>query len=105
MDDGDPLPDPTPYRTLVGKLLYLTITRPNLAFAAQALSQFLHKPTHNHIKALTRVIRYIKLSIVQGIFFPLKNNLNLTTYCDSDWAVVLSQEVLLQATAYFLVLH
>ncbi|GKE00996.1 uncharacterized mitochondrial protein-like protein [Tanacetum coccineum] len=86
MDDGDPLPDPSYYMTLVGKLLYLTITRPNLAFAAQALSQFLQQPKTIHMKALIKVMRYVKLSTGQGLIFPMTNNLNLTAYCDSDWA-------------------
>ncbi|GKF21826.1 uncharacterized mitochondrial protein-like protein, partial [Tanacetum coccineum] len=71
---------------LVGKLLYLTITRPDLSFAAQALSQYSHSPRSSHFDALIRVLRYIKLCPSQGLFFPVKNNLHLTTYCDSDWA-------------------
>lgn len=85
--DGDLLPDPTIYRTIVGKLIYLTITRPDLSFAAQALSQFSHCPRTPHFAALQRVLRYIKLCPGQGIFFPAANTMELTTYCDSDWAI------------------
>ncbi|GKA77188.1 retrovirus-related pol polyprotein from transposon RE1 [Tanacetum coccineum] len=85
-DNGDLLPDPSFYRALVGKLLYLTITRPDLSFAAQTLSQFLQQPRSTHMKALLKVIRYVKLSMGQGLIFPTKNDLHLTTYCDSGWA-------------------
>nr|GEU57277.1 retrovirus-related Pol polyprotein from transposon TNT 1-94 [Tanacetum cinerariifolium] len=84
-NNGNLLPDPSFYRALVGKLLYLTITRPNLSFAAQALSQFLQQPRTTHMKALLKVIIYIKLSIRQGLLFPTQNTLHLTAYCDSDW--------------------
>lgn len=84
--NGDPLPHPTLYMTLVGKLIYLTITRPDLSFLAQALSQFSHNPRTSHLKALQRVLMYIKLCPGQGIFFPAQNNTELATYCDSDWA-------------------
>ena len=84
--DGDLLQDPSQYRTLVGKLIYLTITRPDLSFAAQHLSQFSHAPRTTHMKALLRVLRYIKLSLGQGLYFPSNNNLTLQAYCDSDWA-------------------
>ncbi|GJR09037.1 retrovirus-related pol polyprotein from transposon TNT 1-94 [Tanacetum coccineum] len=80
------LPDLSTYMTLVGKLFYLTITRPDLSFAAQALSQYSHSPRSSHFDALIRVLRYIKLCPRQGLFFPVKNNLHLATYCDSDWA-------------------
>ncbi|GJZ92376.1 retrovirus-related pol polyprotein from transposon TNT 1-94 [Tanacetum coccineum] len=86
LTDGTPLSDPTLYRTLVGKLIYLTITRPDISFAAQSLSQFLKEPRTTHMAALTRVLRYLKLCPGQGMFFPANNSLNLLTYCDSDWA-------------------
>ncbi|GJS75353.1 putative nucleotidyltransferase, ribonuclease H [Tanacetum coccineum] len=66
MTGGEPLQDPSLYKTLVGKLIYLTITRPNLAFLAQALIQFLQSPTILHMKALTKVLRYVKLITSQG---------------------------------------
>ncbi|GJW23479.1 retrovirus-related pol polyprotein from transposon RE1 [Tanacetum coccineum] len=65
MEGGEPISDPSIYRTLVGKLLYLTITRPDLSFSAQALSQFLQQPTTLHMKALIKVIRYVKLTLTQ----------------------------------------
>ncbi|GKC82419.1 retrovirus-related pol polyprotein from transposon TNT 1-94 [Tanacetum coccineum] len=85
-DNGAFLSNLSFYRALVGKLLYLTITRPDLAFATQALSQFLQQPRATHMKALLKVIKYVKLSMGQGLIFPARNNLHLIAYCDSDWA-------------------
>ncbi|GKA45943.1 retrovirus-related pol polyprotein from transposon TNT 1-94 [Tanacetum coccineum] len=86
LTDGDPLPDPSHYRTLVGKLIYLTITRPDISFVAQLLSKLSQAPRTTHMKALLKVLRYIKLCPSQGLHFILHNNLKLTAYCDSDWA-------------------
>lgn len=83
---NDFLPDSSLYRTLVGKLLYLTITRPDIAFEAQTLNQFSHSPITHHMKALIRVLRYLKNCPGQGLFYPTTNNTSLLTYCDSDWA-------------------
>ncbi|GJU30626.1 uncharacterized mitochondrial protein-like protein [Tanacetum coccineum] len=64
--DGDLLTDPSQYKALVGKLLYLTITRPYLSYAAHCLSQFSHSPRTPHLKALIKILRYIKLCPGQG---------------------------------------
>ncbi|GKB71124.1 retrovirus-related pol polyprotein from transposon TNT 1-94 [Tanacetum coccineum] len=84
--DGDILPDPSLYRTIIGKLIYLTITRPDLSFAAQLHSQFFKQPRTTHMKALIRVLRYIKLCPGQGLHFPTHNSLQLKAFCNSDWA-------------------
>ncbi|GJX41513.1 RmlC-like cupins superfamily protein [Tanacetum coccineum] len=84
--DGDPLPDASLYRTLVGKLLYLTITRPDLSYVAHCLSQFSHSPRTPHFDALIKVLIYIKLCLGQGLYFPTYSSLQLKAYCDSDWA-------------------
>jgi len=85
-DFGQILDDPTTYRRLVGRLLYLTISRPDISFAVQVLSQFIDKPRVPHLTAATRVLRYIKVSPAQGLFFPVISSLQMKAFCDSDWA-------------------
>ncbi|CAM8905835.1 unnamed protein product [Rhodiola kirilowii] len=81
-----PITDPAVYRKLVGILIYLTITRPDLAFAVHTLSQFMANPTEDHLKAAHRLLRYIKLAPAQGIFFSAESDLCLSGFCDADWA-------------------
>ncbi|XP_071687857.1 uncharacterized mitochondrial protein AtMg00810-like [Rutidosis leptorrhynchoides] len=85
-DEGTPLEDPSLYRTLVGKLIYLTITRPDLSYAAQALIQFGQNPRTSHLTALYKILRYVKICPGQGLHFPLDTQLKLKAFCDSDWA-------------------
>nr|GEX54001.1 cysteine-rich RLK (receptor-like protein kinase) 8 [Tanacetum cinerariifolium] len=84
--NGGPLfeQEATTYGTLVGKLIYLTITRLDLSFAAKLLSQFSHASRTPHQKALLRVIHYIKLCPGQGLYFLMKNSLQMLACCDSD---------------------
>ncbi|XP_019176341.1 PREDICTED: uncharacterized protein LOC109171741 [Ipomoea nil] len=84
-NEGDLLDDTTPYRRLVGKLLYLTITRPDISFATQQLAQFLDSPTNLHLQAAHRVLRYIKGAPGQGLFFPASSDLQLKAFSDADW--------------------
>ncbi|XP_019172661.1 PREDICTED: uncharacterized protein LOC109168061 [Ipomoea nil] len=84
-DEGEPLGDNTQYKRIIGKLLYLTITRPDISFATQELSQFLDKPTHLHLQAAHRVLRYIKAAPGQGLFFPSSSDLQLKFFSDSNW--------------------
>lgn len=88
-DAGSPLHDPTKYKRLVGRLLYLTITRPDLSYALQLLTQFMdkpHQPHQPHLDAADRVLRYLKGSYGQGLFFPAHSSLHLKAFTDSDWA-------------------
>ncbi|GKV27163.1 hypothetical protein SLEP1_g36366 [Rubroshorea leprosula] len=83
---GSSLSDPMQYRRLVGKLIYLTITRPEISFAVHTLSQFMQAPRQPHLDAAMRVLRYLKSSPGQGIFLSSSSCLQLSAYCDSDWA-------------------
>ncbi|CAL1391749.1 unnamed protein product [Linum trigynum] len=78
--------DVSSYRRLVGRLLYLTITRPDIAYSVNVLSQFVHSPSPDHIAAAHRVLRYLKTAPGQGLFLPSAGSLELIAYCDSDWA-------------------
>ncbi|CAM8920684.1 unnamed protein product [Rhodiola kirilowii] len=69
------LSDPLPYRRLVGKLIYLTITRPDLAYPVHILSQFMQSPSEEHLRAAHRLLRFIKGGPAQGIFFPSASDL------------------------------
>ncbi|GKC37574.1 uncharacterized mitochondrial protein-like protein [Tanacetum coccineum] len=82
----EPLPNASLYRTLVGKLLYLTITRPDLSYATHCLSQFSHSPRTPHFDSLIKVLRYIKFCPDQGLYFPTHSSFQLKAYCDSDRA-------------------
>ncbi|XP_059281117.1 secreted RxLR effector protein 161-like [Lycium ferocissimum] len=79
------LGDPRPYQRLVGRLLYLTMTRPDLAFAVQVLSQYMHTPKQSHWEAALRVVKYIKEAPGLGLLMPSGTTNELVAYCDSDW--------------------
>ncbi|KAL5547115.1 hypothetical protein UlMin_006802 [Ulmus minor] len=87
-DEGDLLPDASLYRRLIGKLLYLTITRPDLSYAVNRLSQFLSQPRLPHFKAVQRVLQYVKGTPGQGLFFPSKSEVELRAYVESDLSTI-----------------
>nr|AAD19784.1 putative retroelement pol polyprotein [Arabidopsis thaliana] len=84
-DDGPLLSDPKPYRRLVGRLLYLLHTRPELSYSVHVLAQFMQNPREAHFDAALRVVRYLKGSPGQGILLNADPDLTLEVYCDSDW--------------------
>ena len=84
--EGDLLLDPTLYRRLVGSLIYLTTTRPDISYAVHQVSQFMSSPRHLHFAAVRRIIRYLKGSSARGLFFPKASSLQLMAYSDADWA-------------------
>ena len=83
--DGPLLTDPTRYRRLIGRLIYLTITRPELCYAVHVLSQFMQEPKEEHMEAARRLLRYLKGNPGQGLFLKSDSNLQVYAYCDSDW--------------------
>jgi hypothetical protein len=71
-DRGEPLPDISVYQRLVGKLIYLTITRPDITYAVSLVSQFMHSPTSLHLTIVKRILRYLKGTVTKGIL--MRNN-------------------------------
>ena len=73
------------YRRLIGRLIYLTITRPDLCYAVHILSQFMQAPREEHMAAAFRVLRYVKGTPDCGVVLRVQGDLTLVGYCDSDW--------------------
>ena len=80
------LHDPTAYKRLFGRLIYLTITKPDISFSVQCLSWFMSKLTQLHYQATLRVLKYLKGSLAQGLLSTTTNSLKLKAYCNADWA-------------------
>ncbi|XP_044475741.1 secreted RxLR effector protein 161-like [Mangifera indica] len=85
-DDRAEKVDESLYRSLMGCLMYLTATRPDIMFVVSLLSRFMHCATEVHFKVAKRVLRYIKGTTDFGIMFEKSENLNFHGYADSDWA-------------------
>jgi hypothetical protein len=84
--DGEPFPDHTLFRSTVGALQYLSLTRPDIAFCVNKLSQFMHKPTLLHWQSVKRLLRYLKLTIQFGIQIYRNSNTSIHAFSDADWA-------------------
>lgn len=80
-----PLSEPSLYRSLVGALQYLTLTRPDLSFTVNYLCQFLQTPLNSHFAAVKRLLRYLKGTLSHGLHFSF-GPLVLNAFLDSDWA-------------------
>ncbi|XP_031282938.1 uncharacterized protein LOC116141598 [Pistacia vera] len=85
-EEGELFDQPTFYRSIIGGLQYLTLSRPDLAFTVNKLSQFLQHPTIAHWVACKRVLRCIKGTLNHGLQFTKHSHLELETYVDTDWA-------------------
>ena len=85
-DTGELLKDPSSYRQLIGKLNFLTHTRPDIAYSVQHLSQFLQHPKKPHLQAAIHVLRYLKGEPSLRILLSNSPTFDLQAYCDADWA-------------------
>lgn len=80
------LNDPGIYGQIVRKLMYVTLTRPDITYSVHVLSQFMDKPTQIHIEAAYKELKYLKGTLGQGLFMSANSNMKITAYSDSDWA-------------------
>nr|GEU62587.1 ribonuclease H-like domain-containing protein [Tanacetum cinerariifolium] len=84
--DGDPISDPTLYRSLAGSLQYLTFTRPNISYAVQQVCLYMHDPREPHFSALKRVLRYVRGTLDYALHLFFSSTTDLVVYSDADWA-------------------
>ncbi|XP_019092330.1 PREDICTED: uncharacterized protein LOC109129142 [Camelina sativa] len=84
-DNSPIIENPEAYRRLVGRLIYLTFTRPEMCYIVHILSQFLKTPRQAHRDTKLGTVHYLKGSSGQGILLRADSDLRLTAYCDADW--------------------
>ena len=82
----DPMVDREMYQRLVGKLIYLSHTRPDIAYAVSVVSQFMHNPREVHLQAVYRILHYLKANPGKGILFRRNTGVLLEAYTDADYA-------------------
>ena len=83
-DVGARLIDADRYQCLVGRLIYLTITRLDIAYAVSVVSQFMHAPTTMHLDVVYRILRYLKHNPDAGLLYSRRSNLHIEEYTDVD---------------------
>ena len=86
VDTSSKLIDATLYRQIIGLLMYLTNTRPDIYFVVNTLSQFLVEPRCVHLVAAKHVMRYLKGTMDYGLSYDGDHDVTLSGYTDADWA-------------------
>lgn len=74
------------YQRLVGKLIYLSHTRPDVGFVANLIGQLMNRPTKDHMDTIYRVLRYLKQNPGKGLFFKKSSIRDIKVYSEVDWA-------------------
>lgn len=83
-ESGDPV-DKERYQRLVGHLIYLCHTRPDITYGVSVVSRYMHDPRSDHMDAAYRILRYLKKNPSKGLLFKKNGHLNVEGYCDADW--------------------
>ncbi|XP_034684182.1 uncharacterized mitochondrial protein AtMg00810-like [Vitis riparia] len=83
--DGDPMADVTHYRSVVGALQYVTLTRPDIAFVVNKACQFMQQPTTAYWLLVKRILRYLRGTMQDGLLLSPSSNLTIEGFTDADW--------------------
>ena len=82
-EGGDPV-DRERYQRLVGELIYLSHTRPDISFPVSVVSRYMHDPRKSHMDAVYHILRYLKSAPGKGLLFKNNGHLSIEGYCDAD---------------------
>lgn len=102
--EGKLYANPEHYICLIGKLIFLTHTWPDLCFAVQTLSQFMHQPRHCHLQPLHHVLRYLAYTLGHSVLLRATAHLTLQAYSNLAWHLAMTPEGLSLAMCCCLVI-
>ena len=94
--------DPTLYRGMIGSLLYITASRPDIMHSVCLCARYQSQPKETHLKAVKHILRYVKNTFDYGLFYPKNDSFNLISYCDADYAGCKSDRKSTSGTCHFL---
>ncbi|XP_071731346.1 uncharacterized mitochondrial protein AtMg00810-like [Rutidosis leptorrhynchoides] len=80
-----PKVNPTLYRAIIGSLMYLTASCPDILFATCLCARYQAQPNVNHMLAAKKIMRYLKGTLSLGLWYPRKDGFDLTAFSDSDY--------------------
>ncbi|XP_059066463.1 secreted RxLR effector protein 161-like [Cryptomeria japonica] len=100
--DDSPVVNQSEYRSMIGSLLYLTASRPDLMFAVCLVSRFQSAPKQSLLNAVKRIFRYVQGTLDYGLWYPRNNDFTLVGFTDSDWASCLDDRKSTSGAAFFL---
>ena len=101
-DSHTPPVDATIYRMLVGKLLFLTKTRPDISHAVSVVSRFMQNPQEAHLQAAKHVLRYVRRCPDLGLFFKQREENRLHGYTDADYGQDIDDKISVGAYIFFI---
>ena len=84
-ENGKPI-DEKRFRGMIGSLLYLTTSRPDIMFATCLCARFQSSPKESHLNAIKRIFKYLSGSLHLGLWYPMNSSFDLISYSDTDFA-------------------
>jgi hypothetical protein len=101
-DDMSPVVDQRTYQSMIGSLLYITASHPDIMQAVGMVGRYQSAPKQSHIVAVTRIFKYLKGAMNYSLWYPKNQNFQLTAYLDADWANCVDERKSISGGAFFL---
>jgi hypothetical protein len=101
-DDDSPDVDQSSYRSMIGSLLYITTSRPDIMHTVGMVGRYQAAPKQSHLQAVKRIFKYLKGTMTYGMWYPRNQNFQLTAYLDADWANCVDGRKCTSGRAFFL---
>jgi hypothetical protein len=101
-DDESKTVDTKYYRSMIGRFLYVTASRPDVKQVVGMVARFQAEPKESHVQAVKRIFRYLKGTIDLGLWYPSKHSFTLKEYSDVDWVGSIDDKKSMSGGAFFL---